>query len=50
MYLAIFGDVHGNLDAMYHFCLKWENINSKRITAILQTGDLGFSQMMKFLI
>lgn len=40
MYLAIFGDVHGNLDSMYDYVERWEQKHGK-ISAILQVGDLG---------
>ena len=41
MYLAVFGDVHGNLDDMYHYVQKWEQKHRAKITAVLQTGDMG---------
>lgn len=41
MYLAIFGDVHGSLDDMFFYCVQWEKMSGEKITAILQTGDLG---------
>lgn len=44
MYLAVFGDVHGNLDAMYEYVQRWEEKYGTPISAILQTGDLGVFQ------
>jgi len=41
MYLAVFGDVHGNLGDMYRYAQRWEQGHESQITAILQTGDMG---------
>lgn len=41
MYLAVFGDVHGNLDDMYRYCMLWEKNHDEAITAVLQCGDIG---------
>ena len=41
MYLVVFGDVHGNLDDMYHYVQRWEQEHRSKIAAILQTGDMG---------
>ncbi|MDZ7337898.1 MAG: metallophosphoesterase [candidate division KSB1 bacterium] len=44
MYLAVFGDVHGNLDAMYEYVRRWERKHEKEIAAVLQVGDMGVFQ------
>lgn len=44
MYLAVFGDVHGNLDAVYENVKRWEQQNNSQIQAVLQVGDLGVFQ------
>jgi Icc-related predicted phosphoesterase len=41
MYLAVFGDVHGNLDDLYTFCRMWQEKTGKVISAVLQVGDMG---------
>ena len=41
MIIAVFGDVHGNLAAMFDCCLDWQNRYAKQIDLILQTGDMG---------
>jgi len=38
--IAVFGDVHGALDAMYRLCAQWERKRSP-VALILQTGDMG---------
>lgn len=39
--IAVFGDVHGQLEGMYGLCRSWEDETGQAIAAILQTGDLG---------
>lgn len=39
--IAVFGDVHGQLEGMYELCRSWEDETGQAIAAILQTGDLG---------
>jgi Icc-related predicted phosphoesterase len=41
MLVAVFGDVHGALQSVYHMVRTWETREGKRIEAVLQTGDLG---------
>lgn len=41
MYLAVFGDVHGNLDDMYGYCKLWEEKHNQVIAVVLQCGDIG---------
>lgn len=41
MIVAVFGDVHGNLAAMFDCCFDWQNRSAKQIDLILQTGDMG---------
>jgi len=41
MIIAIFGDVHGNLPAMYKLCKDWEQQTHQQIDLVLQTGDMG---------
>lgn len=41
IYLAVFGDIHGNLDDMYEYVRRWERKHGTQINAILQTGDMG---------
>lgn len=38
--IAVFGDVHGALDAMYRLCEQWERRHGE-IALVLQTGDMG---------
>jgi len=49
--VAIFGDVHGNLAAMYELCATWQKEKKEHIDLVLQTGDMGlwssFEQMDK---
>jgi len=44
MHLAVFGDVHGNLEMMYRYVRNWEQRQNIQVSAILQTGDLGVFQ------
>lgn len=41
MIVAIFGDVHGNLLAMYELCAIWQKESKEHIDLVLQTGDMG---------
>jgi Icc-related predicted phosphoesterase len=41
MLIAIAGDLHGALDALYGRIAAWEGRSGKRIDLVLQTGDLG---------
>ena len=41
MIIAVFGDVHGQLDGMYQLCQWWEAAQGRRIGLVLQIGDLG---------
>jgi len=41
MIVAIFGDVHGNLDGMYLLCREWQEEHGEKISLVLQTGDMG---------
>lgn len=41
MILALFGDVHGNLDGMYGLCRDWKKETGESIDLVLQTGDMG---------
>jgi len=41
MIIALFGDVHGNLDGMYALCREWECARGTAIDLVLQTGDMG---------
>ena len=51
MIAAVFGDVHGNLPAMFDLCLSWQQHTNRQIDLVLQTGDMGlwsgFDQMDK---
>lgn len=41
MIVAVFGDVHGNIPAMYDLCEDWQQEKKQRIDLVLQTGDIG---------
>ncbi len=41
MIIALFGDVHGNLPAMYDLCQRWQTETGETIDLVLQTGDMG---------
>lgn len=41
MKLAVFGDVHGALPAMYEAVQAWERVQGQTIDYILQAGDMG---------
>jgi Icc-related predicted phosphoesterase len=39
MIAAVFGDVHGNLPAMYDLCQTWQDEHKEQLDLVLQTGD-----------
>ena len=41
MILAVFGDVHGALDAMYWCVRRFEEKHRVRVVGVLQVGDMG---------
>jgi len=44
MIVAVLGDVHGNLPAMYELCESWQREKKQHIDLVLQTGDMGLWQ------
>ena len=42
MFIAFFGDTHGNIETMYDLALDWETRTNIKLDLVVQVGDFGF--------
>lgn len=46
MLIAVVGDIHGTINAMYEYLKKWQGRTGAKIDAVLHVGDFGGDSML----